>query len=153
MPVMGTIITELHTVATHSRNIVTYRSYFTRLGLSTDLIFACRFYYGYYRRSSRSSTVHPKCSRPCSVLGKTEWSHNPIAPWAPLAESSGAYPIPVMCARISLSPWYSAVLPSRVSAPSCRCRRASPPLFRCHLVAARSANSTDDPRRPRFHSG
>ena len=73
--------------------------------------------------AARPAAVRIECRRPSGFLSKAVRTHNPIAPWASLAESSGAGHFPAMRSGIPLPSWNSAVLP---------CCELSPDIWRWH---------------------
>jgi len=64
----------------------------------------------YIVSAARPAAVRIECRRPSGFLSKAVRTHNPIASWASLAESSGAGHLPAMRSGIPLPSWNSAVL-------------------------------------------
>ena len=103
--------------------------------------------------AARPAAVRIECRRPSGFLLKAVRTHNPIAPWAPLAESSGAGHLPAMRSGIPLPSWNSAVLPCCELSPDIW-RRHSPPSAFCGLShAGRTFYQTYNARRPCLSSG
>jgi len=61
----------------------------------------------YPRPAARPAAVRLECCRPFGFLSEAVRTHNPIASWTPLVESSGASHIPAVHSGLPLSSWNS----------------------------------------------
>ena len=81
----------------------------------------------YSRPAAGPAAVRLECRRPFGLLSEAVRTHNPIASWTPLVESSGASHIPAVRSGLPLSSWNSAGVP---------CWEPAPDIWRRHSTSS-----------------
>jgi len=73
-------------------------------------------------QSSPEQTTVSECHRPSNCLYHKIRTHQSAASWSSLAVGSWTDAILTMCSDITMSPWFSAIIPGQQSLLHCRCR-------------------------------